>query len=237
MQRLTCDSDRVRTNLAVQNALPDRSLRDDNLRNTRACEHAPYHPRSEATLMSWYRRWRQEGGVYFFTVVTYGRRPILVTPDARPLLHAAIETTQAERPFQLHAVVLLPEHLHCLWILPPDDSDFATRWRLIKTRFTQAFLDTGYREPARNPSRRKRQEHAIWQRRFGEHLIRGEDDWKRHLDYIHYNPVKHGLAKAPNDWEYSSFQKFVKLGEYDAKWGHEPPDTIESWEPPVGGDE
>jgi putative transposase len=117
------------------------------------------------------------------------------------------------------------------------DSDFATRWRLIKTRFTQSLLENGYEEPARNMSRRNREEHTVWQRRFREHLIRDEMDWKCHLDYIHYNPVKHGHAQAPVDWPYSTFQKFVRLGEYERNWGGELPETLSGWQLPGGADD
>ena len=184
--------------------------------------------------MSWYRRWREAGGVYFFTVVTYARRPILVSEPARPLLRYALEETRTGRPFEILAMVLLPDHLHTLWQLPPSDDDYSTRWRLVKSRFTRGILDAGYQEPPRNRSRQARQEHAIWQRRSWEHLIRDEDDWKQHLDYIHYNPVKHGLVNAPRDWRYSTFSKYVRLGEYGEDWGNQEPTNLRDWRPPGG---
>jgi putative transposase len=184
--------------------------------------------------MSWYRRWRQPGGIYFFTVVTYGRLPILVSELARPLLRDALKTTRGERPFEILAVVLLPDHLHTLWQLPPGDADYSTRWRLIKSRFTRRMLEAGYEEPPRNRSRQARQEHAIWQRRGWEHTIRDEDDWKEHLDYIHYNPVKHGLVEAPRDWPYSTFPKYVRLGEYEEGWGRQEPQALRDWRSPGG---
>jgi putative transposase len=184
--------------------------------------------------MSWYRRWRKPGGVYFFTVVTYDRLPILTSDVARPLLRRALEETQAERPFEIVATVLLPDHLHALWRLPPGDDSYSTRWRLIKSRFTRSLLETGYKEPPLGRSRKARQEHAIWQRRGWEHLIRDEADWKNHLDYIHYNPVKHGLAAAPGDWPYSTFFKYVALGEYEEQWGAREPDNLRIWVPPGG---
>ena len=184
--------------------------------------------------MSWYRRWREPGGIYFFTVVAYGRRPILVSELARPLLRDALETTGGERPLEILAMVLLPDHLHTLWQLPPGDDNYSTRWRLIKSRFTRSMLDAGYEEPPRNASRRAKQEHTIWQRRGWEHTIRDEDDWKQHLDYIHYNPVKHGYVAAPRDWPYSTFEKYVRLGEYEQNWGSQEPENLSNWCPPGG---
>jgi putative transposase len=190
----------------------------------------------EAT-MSWYRRWYEAGGLYFFTLATFGRRPFLTHDLARRHLRAALRKTQQERPFQIEAFVLLPEHLHCLWKLPSGDDDFSTRWRFVKSRFTIALLDSGFRDWGRNESRRKRQEHAVWQRRFCEHLIQDEDDWKRHLDYIHYNPVKHCHASSPAEWEFSTFQRYVTLGEYERDWGRSEPDSLRNWIPPSCSDE
>ena len=176
--------------------------------------------------MSWYRRCQKPGGVFFFTVVTYDRRQILTVPKPREFLRKAIELTQAERPFELLAIVLLSEHLHCVWRLPPEDEDFSTRWRLIKTRFTRAFLQWQGNAPDRNVSRRKQEEHTIWQRRFWEHCIRDETDLKRHVDYIHYNPVKHGYVEQTANWPYSTFDKFLALGEYEPDWGQAEPESI-----------
>ena len=184
--------------------------------------------------MSWYRRWRQPGGIYFFTVVTYGRRALLLSDGARPMLRRAIEATRAERPFELLAIVLLPDHLHTLWQLPPDDDDYSTRWRLVKSRFTRSLLAAGYADLPRSSSRRRRGEHTVWQRRGWEHLIRNEHDWKQHLDYIHYNPVKHDFVASPADWAYSTFSKYVRLGEYDEDWGCKEPDNLRGWRPPGG---
>ncbi len=182
--------------------------------------------------MSWYRRWREPGGLFFFTLVTYRRQPIFSEPRARLLLGRVLRRTQAERPWEITAIVLLPDHLHCLWRLPPGDDDYATRWRVIKARFTRQWLAAGHGEPATTRSRQSKSERGVWQRRSWEHLIRDETDWKRHLDYIHYNPVRHGLASAPRYWPYSSFLKYVRLGEYDLDWGHSQPSTLASWSPP-----
>lgn len=184
--------------------------------------------------MSWYRRWRQPGGLYFFTVVSYGRRPILTGDLERRTLRVAIEQTRLQRPWEIVAMVLLPDHLHCLWRLPPDDDDYPTRWRLIKSRFTRALLAAGCAEPRPGTSRRRRQEHAIWQRRGWEHVVRDETDWKNHLDYIHYNAVKHGLAAAPGRWPYSTFLKYVQLGEYSSDWGAVEPENLAGWVAPGG---
>ena len=179
--------------------------------------------------MSWYRRWRECGGAYFFTVVTFDRHPLFASEAPRRFLHDALRITQTERPFDILGIVLLPEHVHCLWQMPPNDSDFSTRWRLIKARFSQSMLAAGQGEGRRNTSRYKRHERAFWQRRFWEHLIRDEIDLKRHLDYIHYNPTKHNHVTAPCDWHYSTFHKYVALGEYSNDWGHTKPDNLVGW--------
>lgn len=205
-------------------------------------EHPPYwstrptacllEKRPYTGVMSWYRRWRKPGSLYFFTAVTYQRRPIFSDPAARKQLRQAILDTMAERPWDIPAIVLLPDHLHCLWQLPSGDEDYSTRWRLIKSRFTGRLLGLGNREPRTTDSRQTRREHGVWQRRYWEHLIRDETDWKQHLDYIHYNPVRHGLAAAPKDWPYSTFMKYVRLGEYAADWGFTEPVTLVGWSPP-----
>jgi putative transposase len=179
--------------------------------------------------MSWYRRWREGGVAYFFTVVTFGRRPVFTAATARQCLREALQATQVERPFEILGIVLLPEHVHCLWQMPFGDSDFSTRWRLIKARFSRSMLASDEKEGPRNQSRQKRHERAFWQRRFWEHLIRDETDMKRHLDYIHYNPVKHRRATAPKDWPYSTFGKYLALGEYPKDWGYTEPDHLVGW--------
>ena len=115
----------------------------------------------------------------------------------------------------MDAVVVLPEHLHCIWTLPAGDADFATRWRLIKTEFSK-MMATGEK---RSSSRVGKGERGIWQRRFWEHTLRDERDFSRHCDYIHFNPVKHGYVSRAADWPYSSYKKFVEAGVYPPDWG------------------
>ena len=169
--------------------------------------------------MSNYLRLKIPGGTYFFTLVTYLRRPFLTTSICRSILRAAWLDVSNRFPFETIAVCLLPDHIHCIWSLPEGDPDFSMRWREIKRLFTKEYQSSIRTSGERSDSRVERAEAAIWQRRFWEHLIRGEDDLHSHLDYIHYNPVKHGLVKSAADWPWSSFQRYVKLGYYDARWG------------------
>jgi putative transposase len=164
-----------------------------------------------------YRRAKTPGGTYFFTVVTHCRRKFLCQPDNVTLLREAFRVVMERHSFRIDAAVILPDHLHCLWTLPPGDADFSTRWRLIKSYFSR-HCDAACGGTV-SPSRQRRQEKAVWQRRFWEHQIRDEVDFARHVDYIHYNPVKHGLVESPLDWEYSSFHKYVARGKYPAQWG------------------
>jgi putative transposase len=127
--------------------------------------------------------------------------------------------------FQLDAYVILPDHLHALWTLPDADSNFSTRWRLIKEAFTRAYIKA-YGAPTRNESRQAKDEQGVWQRRFWEHAIRDEHDFERHLDYIHINPVHHGLSMAARDWPHSSFLQWVEHGAYDLLWGSDVPQEL-----------
>jgi putative transposase len=166
--------------------------------------------------MSDYRRAYEQGGCYFFTLVTCNRQPILTESANLQRLDESFAHVAAKRPFATDAIVVLPDHLHCIWQLPEGDADFSSRWRLIKGHFSIA-LDaplTG------------RSEKRVWQRRFWEHLIRDEDDWRRHVDYIHYNPVKHGYVLRPMGWDHSSFRRMVELGLYPPDWGCREPDNL-----------
>ncbi|MEX2523393.1 MAG: transposase [Gammaproteobacteria bacterium] len=159
-----------------------------------------------------YRRVRMPGGCFFFTVVIRGRKPILV--DNISLLRNAFRKIIKRYPFHIDGIVVLPDHMHCIWTLPPDDDDYISRWRLIKSEFTRHFP---FSETV-SASRMRKDERGIWQRRFWEHLIRDEHDYRRHMDYIHYNPVKHGYVNRPAEWPYSSFRQCVKRGTYDEGW-------------------
>jgi putative transposase len=161
-----------------------------------------------------FRRVRTEGGRYFFTVVTLDRRPILI--DHVDRLREAFHRTMAARPFALEAVVILPDHLHAIWRLPAGDADYSSRWAQLKHYFS-----TGLSLEQRAQSRMRKRERGIWQRRFWEHLIRDEKDWRRHMDYIHHNPVKHGYCTSPEAWPYSSFRRHVRNGLYAPDWRHD----------------
>jgi len=165
-----------------------------------------------------YRRAFVDAGSFFLTVVTNFRRPLLATESARSTLKNALRATQAERPFSIDAIVVLPDHWHTIWTLPPGDTDFSTRMRLVKARFTRAFLGAGGSEAGRSRSRQAQGERSVWQRRFWEHTVRDERAFEGICDYIHYNPVKHGYATCPHAWPYSSFRRFVVDRRYDASW-------------------
>lgn len=160
-----------------------------------------------------YRRHRIPGGTYFFTVNLADRRSTLLVQRV-DALRAAFDATRKVRPFRMTAYVVLPDHLHCLWTLPAGDADYATRWSQIKAEFSRAVAH-GERVCR---SRARRRERGIWQRRYWEHCIRDEDDLHRHLDYIHFNPVKHGHAPCVVDWPHSSFQAYVQKGLYPLDW-------------------
>ena len=164
--------------------------------------------------MSHYRRADSPGGCYFFTVVTYDRHRIFAEDVARACLRHAWRTVQDRKPFEIVALCLLPEHLHCIWKLPPEDADFSGRWAAIKAIFTREYLRSGGTYGNRNPSHRRSNEAAIWQRRFWEHQIRDELDLSRHINYIHFNPVKHALVADPADWPWSTYHRYLREGYY-----------------------
>lgn len=130
------------------------------------------------------------------------------------MLREAVARTRQDHPFATHAWVVLPEHLHCVIELPAGDANFAIRWRLIKTRFSRQIAPTQWR----NPARIKRGERAIWQRRFWDHLIRDQADFNAHVDYVHINPLKHGLVARVADWPHSTFHRYVEQGIYPRNW-------------------
>ena len=164
-----------------------------------------------------YRRAFMPGGSFFFAVVTHRRVPLLASAHAVEVLRGAFRAVRKARPFEVDAMAVLPDHLHCIWTLPPGDTDFATRWRLVKTCFTK-HCDPALR-PAPDRARMTKREQALWQHRYWEHLLRDEADFNRHVEYIHYNPVKHAHVQAPMDWPYSSFRRYVEAGLYAADWG------------------
>jgi putative transposase len=148
--------------------------------------------------------------------VTYKRQKLFCDARTIGFLRTAFYLVMGRRPFSIDAVVILPDHLHCIWELPADDYDFSTRWMLVKKHVSILF----------NTTKNHRGEKFVWQRRFWEHWIRDENDWQRHMDYIYYNPVKHGYVKSPGEWQYGSFHKAVEKGVYDKRWGSCEPSTI-----------
>jgi putative transposase len=162
-----------------------------------------------------YRRAWHPGGTYFFTVNLLQRRDNDLLVQHVDTLRSVIKNVKNRHPFIIHAWVVLPEHMHCVIELPDKDADFATRLRLIKSDFSKAIAKTEYRSDVRI----NRGERGIWQRRYWEHLIRDEADYQAHMDYVHINPVKHGLVKAVKDWPYSTFHKLVEQGIYPQDWG------------------
>jgi len=169
--------------------------------------------------MANYRRNFPPGGSYFFTVNLADRRRALLTNHI-DLLRAAFRQVRGRHPFAVEAAVILPDHLHAIWTLPDGDADFATRWRLIKCGFSRALP----RAERLSASPAEKDERGIWQRRYWEHTLRDEDDFVRHLDYIHFNPVKHGHAVRVRDWPFSSFHRRVRLGAYPIDWAGVPGD-------------
>ncbi len=164
--------------------------------------------------MRTYKRARIPGATYFFTVnlaERHGNGLLIQHIDA---LRESFRVTKLAHPFAMDAVVILPDHLHCLWRLPSDDDDYPMRWRLIKAGFSRMIAPGEHV----SRSRTRKGERGIWQRRYWEHVIRDERDLRHHLDYIHYNPVKHGHVACAVDWPYSSFHRYVERGFYPANW-------------------
>jgi putative transposase len=161
-----------------------------------------------------YRRAWHPGGTYFFTVNLLQRKGNDLLTRHIELLRAVVKSVRQRHPFRIHGWVVLPEHLHCVIELPPGDADFDTRWRLIKMGFSKALPRTERISAVRT----RRGERGIWQRRYWEHLIRGESDYRAHMDYVHINPVKHGLVGRVADWPYSTFHRLVAEGLYPLSW-------------------
>ena len=162
----------------------------------------------------------KDGNTYFFTVVTFDRRPILCLEESRNTLGKIITETRKSMPFIIDAWVLMPDHIHCIWTLPEGDTDYSKRWGVIKAAYTKKVGKSLIRiELPLSKSRLKHRESNLWQRRFWENRIRNDRDYEMHCDYIHYNPVKHGLVSAPRDWDYSTFKGFAERGLYPEDWG------------------
>ena len=167
--------------------------------------------------MPYYRRLRIAGATYFFTVNLADRTQHLLIQHVE-LLRIAFQATEAELPFTTDAIVILPEHLHCIWTLPRDDADYSSRWQRIKARFSRGIRAA---RAAGAPAGTK-DERPVWQPRYWEHVVRNDDDLRTHLDYIHYNPVKHGHVARVADWPYSSFHRYVRDGYYPGHWASAP---------------
>jgi putative transposase len=160
-----------------------------------------------------YRRHRVPGGTYFFTLVLANRHSDLLVREMTAL-RAAVTRTRLLYPFQIDAWVVLPEHMHAVWTLPEGDTGYSLRWTLIKRWFSAAIP----KAESRSESRAAKGERGIWQRRFWEHTVRDPDEFTRHVDYVHFNPVKHGLVAQAIDWPHSSFRRAVARGHYPADW-------------------
>ncbi|GAB4263636.1 MAG: transposase [Methylomicrobium sp.] len=148
------------------------------------------------------------------------RQALLV--DYIEALRVAFAEVKRAHPFDIDAIVILPEHLHCIWTLPAGDDDFSMRWRQIKSAFSRRLPNGEWR----SESRQSKGERGIWHRRFWEHVIRDDEDFARHVDYIHYNPVKHGWVSRVSDWPYSTFGRYVERGVYAASWGDDFRETV-----------
>ena len=176
---------------------------------------------SDHGVMPNYRRVRIAGASYFFTVALADRSSSLLTERIGDL-RAAFGDVRSAMPFRCDAAVVLPDHLHMVWTLPEGDADFSERWRLIKTGFTKAVGRTG----PRSPSKVRKGEAGLWQRRFWEHWIRNAEDHERHVRYCWGNPVRHGLVARPTDWPHSSIHRDIRLGRVEAEWSGEAPEGV-----------
>jgi putative transposase len=159
-----------------------------------------------------YRRSFVPGGTFFFTVTLYNRKSCLLV-ERIELLKEAVHSVKNQYPFQMKAYVVLPEHLHMIWELPNGDSNYSLRWKKIKALFSKSINRSGFELP-----KTKHNEYRLWQRRFWEHAIKDMSDFENHVNYIHYNPIKHGLVNELHDWPYSSFHHYVQSGRLCEHW-------------------
>lgn len=181
-------------------------------------------------IMSNYRRDKTPGGIYFFTLVTYQRIWVFNNDQDVEILRAAMSHVKKHDPFEIDAIVILPEHLHLIMQLNEDDSNYSRKLANIKRNFGKIYQKQYQIESILTNSAIKRSERGIWQRRFWEHRIKNSKDYEAHVNYIHYNPVKHKLVQSVADWKWSSYFKFLKAGFYDKDWGTNAPDDIEGVE-------
>jgi putative transposase len=173
-----------------------------------------------------YRRAQVRGGTYFFTVNLADRTSSLLV-ERIGVLREAVRYVKGRHPFHILGWVVLPEHMHAIWTMPDEDADYSIRWRLIKQRFCR-FIEP---QEAIAPSRQRKDEREIWQRRFWEHQIRDDRDLQNHLDYVHINPVKHGYVARASDWPYSSIHRYIRQGVIKPDWACEPSIALPSGEP------
>ncbi|RCS52696.1 transposase [Bremerella cremea] len=181
-----------------------------------------------------YRRARVPGGMYFFTLVTENRAPIFRDSTYVRLLGKLLREAKQRWPFRVEAMVLLPDHLHAVWGLPRGDDRYSLRWGWIKKEFSREYLRLGGKQQATSRSRRRNRRFGVWQRRFWEHTVQDEDEYRAYLDYIHWNPAKHGHALAPGEWPHSTFNRWVEAGLYEPDWGRLPPDEQRWQKLPIG---
>jgi putative transposase len=165
-----------------------------------------------------YIRATAAGATYFFTLALENRRESWLTHHVHDL-RSCVSLVKRRHPFEIDAMVVLPDHLHALWTLPTNDADFSTRWMLIKQGFTKRLNAMSVLDAPALQSRGGKGERSVWQRRFWEHQVRDLNDYERHVDYIHFNPVKHGLVQRASDWPHSSFHRYVREGRLAPDWG------------------
>jgi putative transposase len=169
-----------------------------------------------------YRRVYQPGGTFFFTLVTFNRNNYFSSQSNVEILGDAFRYVIKKHPFNMIAHVILPDHLHVIWQLPEGDQDYSTRWRLIKSFVSRNWNN----QKCASDITQLIYTHRFWQNRFWEHTIRNQLDLDKHIDYIHFNPVKHKLVEDPLKWKYSSFGKFLDEGTYTDDWGKVEPADI-----------
>lgn len=170
-----------------------------------------------------YRRVQRPGASVFLTLVTHRRQPLLTNNHNIQRLRKAFQHELTNYPFSIDAIVILPDHLHTVWSLPAGDHDYQNRVSRIKRYFSTDCRGFTANQSATRASRRLR---PVWQQRYWEHTIRDQHDWQKHIDYIHYNPVRHGYSTCPGEWEFSSFARCVAKGWYSSDWGKSEPGTV-----------